>query len=215
MPLIPESISGTLDWATSHIATWDAAVTAGGIGGALGLVAADITALEALLTAANTSHAAAVTMREDSKSATLTQNSDLAALRDSLAITVGKIRTFAETSADPNAAYAEANIPPRANPTPAPAPTPPTEVELSLNNNGNVVVAWVATKTNGDYWSVWRQLPSGSATLIGTTGAKTFVDTEIPQGSAWAIYSVYSHRGSAVSESSEPEQILFGSLAAA
>jgi hypothetical protein len=213
--LIPPTINGTLDWAASHIATWDAAVTAGGVAGAFGLFAADITALETALTDAQASHAAAVTAREDSKSATVAQNTDLGALRDLLAIAVSKIRTFAIASADPNATYTEANIPPPANPTPAPAPTPPTSVEVALNNNGHCIVAWRATVANGDYWSVWRQLPGGVATLVGTTGSKTFTDAEVPQGSAWAIYSVYSHRGSAVSESSEPVQILFGSVAAA
>jgi hypothetical protein len=88
-------------------------------------------------------------------------------------------------------------------------------VSVSLNNNGHCVVAWVATRTNGDYWSVWRQLPGGETTLIGTTGSKSFVDGEVPSGSAWAIYSVHSHRGNAVSESSEPVQILFGTAVAA
>jgi len=215
-PLIPDTISGTLDWAVSHIATWDAAVTAGGLAGALGLVEADITALEAALTSADTGHTVAVAARDTSKAATLTQNSELEQLRDLLAITVSKIRAFAEAQADPNAAYAEAQIPPRANPTPAPAPTPPSEVSVSLNNDGDCVVAWKATRTNGDYWSVWRTIAGqASATLIGTTGSKSFVDEEVPQGSAWAIYSVYSHRGAVVSESSEPVQILFGTVAAA
>ena len=44
---------------------------------------------------------------------------------------------------------------------------------------------------------------------------KSFVDLDVPSGSAWAIYSVYSHRGSAVSDSSEPVQILFGTAVAA
>jgi hypothetical protein len=215
MPLIPESISGTLDWATSHVATWSAAVAGGGAAGAFGISPAQMTTIEAALTAAQDAHNAAILARDESKSATVAQTNALAALRDQLAIAVADIRAFAAAAADPGAVYTGANIPPPATPTPAPAPTPPSEVEISLNNNGNVAIAWVATKTNGDYWSVWRQLPGGEPTLIGTTGAKSFVDTDVPQGSAWAIYSVYSHRGSVVSDSSEPEQILFGSVAAA
>ena len=214
-PLIPDTISGTLDWATSHIATWDAAVTAGA-GTALGLTAAQITVLQTALTDADGSHDAAIAARDASKAATLTQTSDLDTLRDQLAIAVSNIRAFAEGQDDPNAVYAEAQIPPRAEPTPAPAPTPPNEVSVSLNNDGDCVVAWKATRTNGDYWSVWRTIAGQpSATLIGTTGSKSFVDEEVPQGSAWAIYSVYSHRGAVVSESSEPVQILFGTVAAA
>ncbi|MEX2244384.1 MAG: hypothetical protein WD716_11130 [Fimbriimonadaceae bacterium] len=211
--LIPNTISGTLAWATSHIATWDTVI---GGGGTIGIDAGTVTALEGHLATAETDYNAAVTARADSKSATVSQNTSLATLRDQLAIAVSNIRAYAETQANPNAVYAEANIPPRAEPTPAPAPTAPAEVTVSLNNTGDCLVAWRATRVNGDYWSVWRTLAGeASPVLIGTTGAKSFVDLEVPSGTAWAIYSVFSHRGSAVSDSSEPVQILFGTAAAA
>jgi hypothetical protein len=213
--LIPNTIGGTLDWAVSHVTTWSAAVAGGGAAGAYGISPAQMTEIETALTTAQDAHNAAILARDESKSATVAQTNALEALRDQLAIAVADIRAFALAAADPGAVYTGANIPPPPTPTPAPAPTPPTTVELSLNNNGNVEVAWVATKTNGIYWSVWRQLPGGESTLIGTTASKSFVDSSVPQGSAWAIYSVYSHRGSVVSDSSEPEQILFGSVAAA
>ena len=215
-PLVPETIDAALLWATDHIATWDAAGAAGGLGGALGLVAADITALQAALTAAEADRAAAIAARSASTAATLSQNSSLDALRDQLAIAISKIRVFASTSADPNAAYAEAEIPPKSEPTPAPAPTPPSNVQGELTNDGYVSLAWTATRTNGDYWSVWRQLSSGGGlVLIGTTASKKFTDDTVPTGADWAQYRVRSHRGDAMSESSEPAQILFGVAAAA
>lgn len=213
--LVPRTVDGTLNWATDHIGTWNAAVTGGG-GTALGLDTADITTLQAALTAADTSHKAASTARSGSKSATVLQNSDIDSLRDQLAIAVSKIRVFASEAADPNAVYAEADIPPKADPTPAPFPTFPTNVEGEIDNDGNVVVKWTATQVNGDFWSVWRQLSTGGAlALIGTTASKKFTDDTVPSGIAWATYRVKSHRGGDVSESSEPTQILFGVEAAA
>ena len=214
MPLIPETIDSTLLWAADHIATWDAVVAAATPN--IGLVDADITALQAALTTAESDRAAAVAARSASTTATATQNSSLDSLRDLLAIAVSKIRVAASTNANPNTVYDAAEIPAKANPTPAPAPTPPNNVQGALTNDGYVAVSWEATRTNGDYWSVWRQLSSGGGlVLIGTTAGKKFTDDNVPTGAEWAQYRVRSHRGSEMSESSEPAQILFGVSAAA
>lgn len=216
MPLVPDPIDAALLWATDHIATWDAEVTAGGPGGAYGLDAADITALELALSTADGNRDAAISARAESKSATLLQNSSMDELRDLLAIAVSKIRVFASEASDPNVVYAAMDVPPKADPTPAPAPTPPTNVQGELTNDGYVALSWTATRLNGDFWSVWRQLSTGgSLTLIGTTASKKFTDDSIPTGAQWAQYRVRSHRGDEMSESSEPAMILFGVAAAA
>jgi hypothetical protein len=216
MPIVPETIDAALLWAADHIATWDAAVTAGGVSGAFGLVAADITALETALSTAQTDRAAAVGARITSTTATTTQNASMDELRDLLAIAISKIRVAASVAADPNTVYAGAEIPPKSNPTPAPAPTPPTNVQGELTNDGFVLLSWSATRTNGDYWSVWRQLSTGGGlVLVGTTASKKFTDDTVPTGAEWAQYRVRSHRGNETSESSEPAQILFGVAAAA
>jgi hypothetical protein len=214
MPLLPDTITGVLEWATDHIATWNNVVV--NDLGDIGLTAADITALQGALTSAGNLRDASIAAHSAALAATVSQNDAIGTLRDQLSIAVSKIRVAAETNTNPNSVYALAEIPPRANPTPAPAPTPPTSLQGELTNDGYVTVAWTATRVNGDYWSVWRQLAGSSdLVLIGTTAGKTFTDSEVPVGVAWAQYRVRSHRGTEMSESSEPAQVVFGTAAAA
>jgi hypothetical protein len=215
-PLVPPTIDAALLWATDHIDTWATVVGGGGASGANGLTPADITALQAALTAAEDNRLAAEAARTDSKTATNSQNAAMATLRDQLSIAISNIRAYAVKQADPNTVYAAMEIPPKADPTPAPAPTPPTSLQGELTNDGYALISWTATRTNGDYWSIWRQLSTGGGlVLIGTTAGKKFTDDSVPTGAAWAQYRVRSHRGDEMSESSEPAQIVFGVAAAA
>lgn len=215
-PLVPQTIDAALLWATDHITTWAAAVAAGGASGANGLSPADITLLQTALTDAEDNRDAAIAARTDSKTATNAQNQSMDTLRDQLSIAISNIRAYAVKQADPNTVYNAMDVPPKADPTPAPAPTPPTNLQGELTNDGYALISWTATRTNGDYFSIWRQLSTGGPlVLLGTTAGKKYTDDTVPTGAAWAQYRVRSHRGTEMSESSEPAQIVFGVSAAA
>lgn len=186
MSVIPRNIDDVLSYATDHIATWNTAVTAGGATGANGLTPADITALQTSLTDADASRDAAVTARSTSKSATITQNTDLETLRSLLSQSVSKIKTYALGQADPNAVYAEMDVPaPDTTPTKH-YPVTPASLVAQPFANGTVKLTW---DSNGNYrnttfviegsndgasWSQIDTTNSQKITLTGYTPGQTF-----------------------------------------
>lgn len=211
MPTVPDTINGALSWATDHIATWDAEVTAGA-GSANGLDTADITALQAALTAADASFAAAQTARSTSKSATLTQNSDVTSLRSLLSQAINKIKNFAVAQADPTAVYAAMDVPaPDTTPTKH-YPVQPTNllavpdasgtVRLSWDGNGNFYPTTyvVEGSSDGVAWTLQGTASAHKLTLNGYTPGQTYWfrvtatrndQTSIPSASA-AIWGTES-----------------------
>jgi hypothetical protein len=186
MAIVPDTIDGALNWATDHIATWDAVVTGGGATGANGLTPADITALQAALTAADTSHDAAETARSTSKSATLTQNSDMTSLRSLLSQSIDKIKTYARGQADPNAVYAAMDVPaPDTTPTKH-FPVQPTALLAVPDASGTVRLSWdgsgnfypttyvVEGSSDGVTWSLQGTASAHKLTLNGYTPGQTF-----------------------------------------
>ncbi|MEX2244327.1 MAG: fibronectin type III domain-containing protein [Fimbriimonadaceae bacterium] len=185
MATVPDTIDGALNWATDHIATWDAEVTAGA-GSAFGLDTADITALQAALTAADTSHDGAVTARSTSKSATLTQNSDVFSLRGLLSQAISKIKTFAQGQDDPTATYAAMDIPvPDTTPTKH-FPVQPTSLLAQPDASGTVQLSWdgsgnfypttfvIEGSSDGSTWALQGTATANKLTLTGYTPGQTF-----------------------------------------
>lgn len=203
MPVIPEKTNDAIIFFEGRIAAWTLNAAA------IGLTVGDVGGISPQITGARTAFTAAEAARQASKNATVTLDNNMATLRSTGAALVAKIKAYAEATGNPNV-YVLASIPPPAEPTPAPAPTPPATVSGSVNNDGNVVIRWKATKQNGTFFSVHRMLPGGGWTAIGSVAAKSFTDEGLPAGAAWAQYQVKSHRGTEVSEGSEPIVVLFG-----
>lgn len=203
MPVIPDKNNDAILFFEQRQSDWTSNAAA------LGLTPGDMTAFAPLITSARTSFTDAEVARQASKNATVTLENNMDSMRGQGAALIAKIKAFAESSGNPNV-YVLASIPPPAPPTPAPAPTPPASVSASVNNDGHVVVKWKATKLNGTFFSVHRLLPGGTWTPVGSVAAKTFTDDTLPSASAWAQYQVKSHRGTEVSEGSEPIVVLLG-----
>lgn len=208
MPVLPDKNNDTIQFFEQRQTAWQSNATS------IGLTVIEMTAFAPLITSARTGFTNAEVARQASKNATVTLNANMDSLRNQGAALIAKIKAYAEATGNPNV-YVLASIPPPADPTPAPDPTPPSDVRGNVNNDGNVVLRWKATKVNGDFYSVWRLLSGGSWTPIGSVAAKTFTDSTLPGGNAWAQYQVKSHRGEEVSEGSEPVVVLFGQQLAA
>lgn len=203
MPVVPDPNNDAIIFFETRSASWTANAAA------IGLTPADMTAFAPVITGSRAAFTAAETARQASKNATVTLDSSMASLRGQGGALINKIKAFAEATGNPNV-YVLASVPPPAEPSPAPAPTPPASVSVNVNNDGHVVVRWKATKANGEFFSVHRLLAGGGWTAIGSINGKSFTDATLPAGNSWAQYQVKSHRGTEVSEGSEPVVVLFG-----
>lgn len=192
MPVVPETISGKIEFFEEHLPVWTADPTT------IGLTPAQVTQLASLTAAARDAFDAAQTVRMNSRTATQTQNravADMAAFGGDL---IKTIRAFAETTGD-ESVYELAAIPAPAPPAPAPPPTTPENVRAVIDASGNVVVTWesenVAPHT-GAYFSVRRKLETETAYKeIGASGTRQFIDGAIPNGTVSARYQIRAHRG--------------------
>lgn len=205
MPVLPKSNNEIIQFFEQRSAAWTLNAAA------IGLTPAEMTAFTPLITSSRTAFTNSETARQASKNATVTLDANMLSLVNQGSALIAKIKAFAEATNNANV-YVLSSVPPPADPTPAPDPTPPSQVSASINNDGNVVVRWKATKVNGDFFSVHRMVPGGSWTSIGSVNAKTFTDNQVPVGAAWVQYQVRSHRGTLVSEGSEPIVLLLGTM---
>lgn len=204
MGVIPVKKLDALAWFESHETAWFNNASN------IGLTAAQATAFQTQVNELRTKVDQGQLARDNAKSATLAENNALAETRELASTMLSIIRAYAATQADPNV-YVLANIPPPATPTPAPAPTPPASLYATINNDGNGVITWKAKKINGDFYTLERwDSASDEWSTVAIQNAKKYIDTTVPSGVASVQYRVRSHRGTQVSESSEPAVIIFG-----
>lgn len=192
MPIVPDTISGKIQFFEEHLPVWTADPTT------IGLTPAQVTQLASLTTAARTAFDAAQTVRMNSRTATQTQNRAVADMADFGSDLIKTIRAFAQTSGD-ESVYELAAIPAPAPPTPAPPPTTPAGVAAVIDASGNVVITWEsenAAPHTGAYFTVRRKLESQAGyEEIGASGSRRFIDASIPHGTVSARYQVRAHRG--------------------
>jgi hypothetical protein len=208
MSIVPRKRSEMIGWFRERIELWTAA------GAGIGLTAGQTTALSAAITQAMDDELAAAVARNAAKAATLTAAGSASALRDLGQETLDRVRVFARSQPDPNAIYAEANVPPPAAPGPAAPPGTPTDFRAQLNTDGSIRLTWKAANPSGQAGTVWfvkRKLNNSSVwTEPGAVGEREFTDTTIPSSSGGASYIVQGRRGPALGTASNPFTILFG-----
>lgn len=150
------------------------------------------------------------TARTAAKGATVTADTALQDLKEYAAVCLAAIKAKAESSADPNAVYTAAGVPPPALPSPAGPPTDAYDVAAHLRNDGTILVTWKGTVQNSQFFTVWRRLSTQQWTQIGSTAKKKFIDGTLTAGTTSATYMIRSQRGDQVSQGSEPVIIVFG-----
>ena len=166
---------------------------------AIGLTAVQAEAFNDATTAAVARLLAAEEARQAAKVATLEASQAVSALRTSARETVQFIKLFAENSADPEAVYNLAQIPPPASPKPVDPPAQPTDLSVELDpTEGFLTLKWKAANpagASGTAYIVRRRLPGVSAfTFIGVSGSKSFTDSTLNAGPDFVQYTVQGQR---------------------
>lgn len=217
MGILPDSIIQQIEFCESHVPVWASAPAS------IGLTAAQVTALDTATDGARTSYSKALGARQESKAATISLNTDSAAMRARAADLIRQIKAFAELQANPGAIYAAAQIPPPAAPAPVPVPGKPTDFNVTLEPDGSVTLSWLSTDSSasgGAFFAVSRKLP-GQAAFIGIGGASgstaesrraTFTDSTVPASAAGAgaQYIVQGFRGTRAGDPSDAVTVQFG-----
>lgn len=202
MKVLPAGRADLIAFARLHIDEWalDPA--------AVGLTSQQLAAIHDALDAAATAFERAQMLREEAQAATLTSNTNIATLRDTLATAVSSIKAFArvqEQDGVPQAkVYAAARIAEPRTPSPLPAPDQVRSVRLHINQQGCAVLAWTppvasdarerAAGRTGVWYEIERKSPGTSAFAgVGGTAERTFTDAPLEVGDTQ--YRVRARRG--------------------
>lgn len=211
---VPTRLAKLVPYLSAHAAIFKAAPASFGI---LPATANDLDAKAKALSSAFSDAAAA---REVSKGKTTVQNEALRDATAAFAACVEIIRGFANSSANPAAVLAAAQLDPIAPPTPAGPPAPVTDIKVGVDiANGNLLLSWKASNNGnaGTSYVISRRLPGsttfsflGVATASGVNGKK-FTDTTLPTGTDFVEYSITPLR-SGLSGTATTAMVRFGSV---
>lgn len=206
--VVPDTRQEMIAWYAQRAASW--ATNAANIG----LDTSQVTALATLINAAQTTESAAFTARAASRNATVNYHTNADILKEFGAGLVKTIKAYADAT-DSNTVYSLASIPPPSKPGPLGVPETPTDVRAILNNNGQVELKWQGSRAGGTSFRIERNVfPIGGAAsnwqLIDVVEERNYVDSNVPQGLAMALYRVFAQRSGGVSVASEPGQVIFG-----
>lgn len=225
MPVIPNDKLDQIVFTEQHIAPWTTNASA------IGLVAADVTALNTKAQAARAAYNAVLAVRQQARAATEAYYNAVASMTDRAREMVRIIKTQADTKNDPNV-YVLAQIP---APTPPVSgsrtpPGKPADVRATLNTDGSITLNWKSTNaasSTGGSFVVSRRFnptattPSPQYVVIGSAvgsgasepgGSRTisFTDTTIPAGTAGMAYIITPRRGGKSGVPSEAVAVNFG-----
>ncbi|MEX2218249.1 MAG: hypothetical protein WD749_05765 [Phycisphaerales bacterium] len=192
---VPKTRLGKIEWYESHIAPWTANAVA------IGLTAETVAALGSATENARSAYAAHLAARQSAEVATQNFYELVRTMHNAPgagADMIQTIKTFAETTANPEV-YTLAEIPPPASPSTVPPPALPTSFRVEIGQDGNLIIRWKASNpagSAGTAYIVERRLNSaGAYAFLGAAGGdKTFDDTTIPAGTAQVDYRVRGQR---------------------
>lgn len=217
MSVLPTTLIEQIEFCEAHIPTWTATPAA------IGLTAAQVTALNSLTSAARKSYNDAQVARDVSKAATLEMKADAGLMRNQAAALIRSIKTFAEAQANPDAIYAAAQIPAPLPPAPLPLPGKPTNLAVTLLPSGAITLSWDAENaaaSSGAFYNIARKLP-GTTNFVSIGGAPgttaqsrrmSFTDGNIPTSAAasGAQYIIQGQRGTQLGIASDAITVQFG-----
>jgi hypothetical protein len=204
---ISNKISVLLETCGSLSSVWET------VGTSCGLTEPQITAFQTAAAAADEAVGEQFKAREAAKSSTVTANTSVKALRESLAGAIRSIDTFALAQPDPAAIWAMAQIPAPKPRTASEPPGQPFDITAELDSDGNVTLKWKCTNPPGGnvVYTVARSFsPTGTFTQVGVSGRRRFTDGTIPGGSPVVCYQVRGLRGQTVGQNSAVFTLRFG-----
>ena len=196
MPIVPGTNIGKITFYEAHIAKWTANATN------IGLVAADCTALDALITSARKAYDDQQIALAAAKSATTAMRLAVAQMHTLGAADIAKIKAFAEAT-DNDGVYVLADIPAPAAPSPVGPPGTPFDFTVGLAQSGAVILKWKCVNpsgASGTVYEVRRRIGSsgsgggGGFNFVGAVGTRSFTDETIPSGSSGVTYEITAVR---------------------
>jgi len=191
MAVIPNTRLEQLIFAEAHLPVWNTTPAA------IGLTAAQVTALTSLIQEARKDFDASVAARDASKAATEAMYGSIGQMRDQLAAMVRSIKTFAEASADPAAVYSAAAIPAPLPPSQTPPPGKPFEFRVEVLDFGALRINWKCDNPEGvagTVYEVFRGAQGSPLQYVGITGSREFVDETIPRSILPMVYRITAVR---------------------
>lgn len=206
MPVLPDSDLGRVEFMEAHLALWTTNAVA------IGLTAAQVTAMGTATTAARTGYNGQQAAKAAAKAATANFHNLTRTLSDLASDAIKAIKLKAAQNNDPNV-FVLANIPAPQPPSPPGPPEPPTDLVADPNADGTITLKWKGSVANSTFFSVWRKLgASPTWTNIGSTAVKTFLDSAVPGSPipASITYAVRSQRNNEVSAPSVQAEVVYG-----
>ncbi len=207
MPASP--VSALVTWMNDHAELWENAPAT-----AIGLTAARVAGLKALLETVDKDMSTASQARLASKNATFVQNQSIRAARDEAAEMIQVIKGFIESSGDTNL-WGAAGLTPNAAPGTVPPPNAPENIVATLDVTGNLTLSWKASQpAPGTVYRIHRAFNgSTNYTFLDAVGEKNFIDSTIPLGTQQVSYQINARRGGQNSAASGTLTVQFGRMA--
>lgn len=196
MPVVPNDRLGKIEFYEAHLSPWAASAAA------IGLTPAQVTALTAKVTGARKAYNDHLAAQEAARAATQAFYDSVRTMHSSAgagADMIATIKTYAQTTNNPNV-YVLAQIPPPAAPGATPPPGTPFDFTVGLLQDGSLELKWKCSNpsgTVGTIYEVKRQIGSGPMQFVGATGVKTFTDDSLPSNASPCTYQVTAVRSTA------------------
>jgi hypothetical protein len=191
MSIVPSTDIGRITFYEAHVPGWSLIPTQ------IGLLAADCTALGALLTTARKAYNDQQTALEAAKAATNTMHNAVLALHALGSADIAKIKAYAEVSHNMNV-YPLANLPMPATPSPVGPPGTPESFVVGLTVEGFVTLKWKCSNpsgASGTTYEIRRRIGTESSFVyLATEGKRSFTDETLPGGSSGVTYMVTALR---------------------
>jgi hypothetical protein len=181
-----------LKWFDERIDIWLASAPA------IGLTVEAVTAFQTDLSKADDAVTSMFAKRNAALAATTAANALSDSVRSTGGALINTIKAFAEATGNEEV-YQTALVPPPKKRAPLPPPAMPTNVRGVMRNDGTIELRWDASLANGTVFTVYRSVTGASGATpfvsIGTIGAKTLIDADLPGCIASATYQVKAVRG--------------------
>lgn len=205
MSVLPANRLQQVEFCENHHDVWVAAAPT------IGLLPSQISALDTLTATARKDYDAAQQARQASKARTQAFYISCGLMRDKAAELIRVIKTYADTTNNPNV-YTIAQIPAPAEPGVNPPPGQPTNVVVTLSPSGVLNFKWKSENSTGGFFQVKRRI-GASATpyaIIGGAGEREYFDTTLPLGASNVTYIIQGFRGNTPGPESNPIGVQFG-----
>src|SRR5882724_10738353 len=185
MGVVPDNRVGKIEFYEAHITPWTTNAAA------IGLLPATVTALGAATTNARKAyndHLAAQAAAKAATNAFYDKVRLMHAAPGAGADMIQTIKTYAQTTNNPNV-YVLAQIPPPAQGSTTPPPGTPFDFTVGLLQDGSLQLKWKCNNpsgTVGTIYEVKRQVGGGGGgafAFVGAAGVKTFDDATHTAGS--------------------------------